>query len=270
MPGSRERRSFPARASVGVLVLLVGILAVPGCASDTPTATEVSGTPSLLAPLDADAAAYAGSAMGGGNASVLRAATTVEELFPNREIGAIDGTYAPVTETVVLGTVTNVEPEAAYVWSTASDDDQSVDFEGPETVSFEDPRAEHRTWLVSVAIEETVSGAPPGELIDGGDTGMLLIRLNSYPQAGLFDADRFERGLESLGRSVWFLSRRPNWPDAFDVAWFGRAVGVVEADGAVVFPMATAQDVPAEVLEAGVDLEELRRIGSEPTVRISR
>ena len=62
---------------------------------------------------------------------------------------------------------------------------------------------------------------------------MLLIRLNSYPQAGLFDADRFERGLESLGRSVWFLSRRPNWPDAFDVAWYGRAVGVVEADGAV-------------------------------------
>ena len=108
MPGSRERRSFPARASVGVLVLLVGILAVPGCASDTPTATEVSGTPSSLAPLDADAAAYAGSAMGGGNASVLRAATTVEELFPNREIGAIDGTYAPVTETVGGG----VSPEA--------------------------------------------------------------------------------------------------------------------------------------------------------------
>ncbi len=73
-----------------------------------------------------------------------------------------------------------------------------------------------------------------------------------------------------MGRSVWFLSRRPNWTDAFDVAWFGRAVGAVKADGAVVFPMATAQDVPAELLEAGVDLEELRRIGSEPTVRISR
>jgi hypothetical protein len=150
----------------------------------------------------------------------------VEELLPNRLIGASDGRFESVSRAVVIGEPTAVRPGVADDWSAMDGDDESS-----ARVEFSDPEAEARTWLVTVAVEEVLGGEDP---VDDGSPGEMTVRLTAW--GDLAESEAFATQVEALGRSVWFLGGGDDEGVRW-VPWDGGAVAAVGEDGSLSFPL---------------------------------
>lgn len=215
---------------------------------------------------------YVSTSTGGDNVSVSRWAGSVEHLLPNRHLYAEDGTYEPVTDTVVLGTVQEVRPDAAYR------ERATADGEARQVVAFGSEQADYRTWLVTLELEEVLAGESPHELLPDSGAGQVTIRLTT--NGGPVDEHLFTSGIQSLGRSVWFLRVRRSWSDAFDTGWFGRAVATVDEHGSLTFPLVQPGDGGPGLAAGGghgaagsgddvvTTVDDVRRLGAEPVVQI--
>ena len=202
--------------------------------------------------------------------SLVGVPTRATDLLPNRLVPGPDGKSYPYVRVVVVAAVADVEPERATVWPT-------VDVNGdgpPEEVAFTSPAAESRTWLLRLKVTETLAGgSPQRHLASAVDGGTVLVRF--VTGGGPVDVERFRSEMSSLDGSVWFLKMRQNWPDAFDVAWMGWAIAVVDEAGNLDFPLVAGEGstksdrlvlslAELEDLAAKPDsvIEELRRRGS--------
>ena len=89
----------------------------------------------------------------------------------------------------------------------------------------------------------------------------MLVRF--VTSGGPVDVERFRSEISSLDGSVWFLKMRQNWPDAFDVAWMGRAIAVVDEAGNLDFPLITGEG-SAKSDRLVLSLAELQDLAAKP------
>lgn len=235
--------------------------AADGQADRTPRATRSPSTIDV---------SYASTIVQSPPGSLVGVPTRATDLLPNRLVPGPDGKGYPYVRVVVVADVADVEPERATVWPTV---DVNGDGE-PEEVAFTSPTAESRTWLMRLKVTETLAGeGPQRHLASAVDRGTVLVRF--VTGGGPVDVERFRSEMSSLDGSVWFLKTRQNWPDAFDVAWMGRAIAVVDEAGSLDFPLIAGEGsaksdslvlslAELEDLAAKPDsvIEELRRRGS--------
>jgi hypothetical protein len=180
----------------------------------------------------------------------------VEELLPNRLIGAGDGRFEPVSSSVVIGAPTGVRPGVADDWSAMEGDDESS-----ARVEFSDPAAETRTWLVTVAVEEVLGGEDP---VGDGSPGETTVRLTAW--GGLAESEAFAAQVEALGRSVWFLGG-VDGDGVHWVPWDGGAVAAVGDDGSLSFPLLPEARGAASWTET-YRLDCLRALAAQPDQQV--
>lgn len=246
MDGSSKKRV--RRVSVA---LAAGLVMAVGCGSGGQAERGSTGDPvdapcSLSIPIVPDPA----------GPSVVRSARSVEELLPNRLIEGVDGSFASISDSVVIGVPIEVEPGVASDWSAMVGDDESS-----AEVAFSDPQAETRTWLVTLAVEEVLGGADP---VDGASSGEVTVSLPTW--GGLPESEAFAAGLGALGRGVWFL-RAGATHGLLRVPWDGGAVAVVDDGAALSFPLLPEARGAASWSET-YTLDCLRTLAAQPDRRV--
>lgn len=189
--------------------------------------------------------------------SLVGVPSRVTDLLPNRLVPGSDGAGYPYVRTVVIGDVVSVAPERASVWpgTGAEGDDR-------QNVEFTNPKAESRTWLIRLAVEDVVAESDWRQAVEAAvDGDHVTVRF--VTAGGPVDVERFQDQMSSLQGAVWFLKTRRVWDDAFDVAWMGRAVATIDGGGALRFPLlGTWEGARGDV--AKTSLDELRALAKEP------
>jgi len=239
------------------VLALAGALGLVSCAS--------GGTDWVSA--TAEKAPYVAERTLGGSdlGATIGVARDIPELLPNRRFVLPGGNAVANSQSVVVGRPVDVEPETATVWEADLETEANPD--GARTVEFDDASAQGRTWLVTVAVDETIAGLEPSEALRGAADDSVTVRFRSA--GGAVDIDGFRSSLLGIGRSVWFLTAYADAPtDAFGVAWNGGAVATIDQEGALAFPF-LAPSRRLEIEEESFTVERLRQLGTEPDVRIA-
>lgn len=241
-----------SKLRVGV-ALVAGSVIVVGCGSDGRDERGSTGDPA-----DASCSLAVPIVPNPGGPSVVRSARSVEELLPNRLLEGADGTFASLSDSVVIGVPTEVRPGVASDWSAMAGDDESS-----AEVAFSDPRAETRTWLVSLAVEEVLGGADP---VDEDASAEVTVTLPTW--GGLRESEAFAARVESLGRGVWFL--RAGASDGLQrVPWDGGAVASIGDGGALAFPL-LPETSGAGSWSDSYTLDCLRTLAAQPDRQVLR
>lgn len=194
--------------------------------------------------------------------STLGVADAVPELLPNWVFQRVGDDYQSNSDTVVRGRPTDVRPAEALVWPPDAEDGLGVE------VPFDDPEAQSRSWIVSVAVTDVVVGAQPSTLVAGARNSVVQVRVIS--RGGPVDVSRYRAGLLGLGDSVWFLKARvgrPGQGDEFRIAWQGGAVATVGRGERLSFPLLGA-DLRGRVEDGVYTVSDLRSLGRRPTQRV--
>lgn len=248
---------------------MAALITLPGCARESDRSMVRSdraiAQSDRVAP-DPRAIPYvaARSATFGENVFTIGVAQTIPELLPNRLIDAWGGVPVVNSQTVIVGTPTDVRPEHASVWGVG--DDEHPD--GETKVGFDDPKSMSRTWLVEVTVDDLIAGQPPSKALAGAEDNGITLRFKST--GGPIDVDTFRAGVLGFGRSVWFLTAYPEEPkDAFGLAWNGGAVATIGADGSLSFPMMTPTR-RRELKEETFTVDLLRKLGAETDTHVAR
>lgn len=245
MRTTREGRliSRPILLAVAFAVLLAG------CTDDGRTSGNASDV------------GYVRHAIGRGPEATIGVARRAVDLLPNRLHRVLGDRFAPNTHTVIEARPIDIRPEAASDWPDAGDG------ETPDRVAFDDSAAESRTWLVTLALEHILAGSAPKAVAPTAATDdRVTVRLVS--NGGEVDVDRFRSGILALEDSVWFLARFDDQPpDAFTVAWFGKAVAEVNASGELEFPLLTPAE-RRELVTEGLTIESIRSAGRTANRRL--
>lgn len=186
-----------------------------------------------------------------GGQSRIRLYRSVDELLPNVRFGVDDEPAKPITEMVVVGRITRVEPGRGFVVDGA-------DAPGGRVVDFSDPTALWRTLHLTVSVTERLGTEPPpptitvGLAVDGGVNVGLMVE-----------------GLLTLGRVVMFLERSPVL--AYDASLFailedGALLATLDPDGRISLPAAPAEEA-AELLGSSTTLAALRqKVAAAPRI----
>jgi|GEM_PF-990219 len=178
-----------------------------------------------------------------------------DRVYPERTFADLvppaDGSDAatPISEGVIIGTVTAAEPGRAYTMG-------GSDAAGGTEVAFDDDAALWRTLTVTVAVERTF-----GPRLDGADQ----IRFG-IPLDGAQDAHGAMNELAALGRVIVVLDPQGRFaydPDLYGVHWDGAFLGLVGDDGRFEFP-ALADDVDVAFMAGLDEVAEIEQIYGAP------
>jgi len=146
--------------------------------------------------------------------------TTLADLLPNHKFTVGDSEPAVLAAGIVVGTVTKVEPGAAYVSDAASGEEREVDFD--------DATATSRDLILTVSVESALGDV-------SGDAAVTF----GLAIDGAADANKAIASFASLGRVIAVLDAAGNLtfePDLHSIRQGGGLLGTVSADGAITFP----------------------------------
>jgi hypothetical protein len=125
--------------------------------------------------------------------------TSLADALPNVRHQRPGAPAEPVSESVVLARVADVKNgEGRYRKDVANP------AEPEQIVKFDDRRAQYRTLIVTLAIDDVVAGASPGETA----TLQWLIAGPNLPEGSApapENPDEVAAGLRQLGRSLWLI-----------------------------------------------------------------
>ena len=220
-----------ATKSLSIVRALCAVLLIGTAASCAPS-NETSG-PGLVEALHARHES-------GGTSYPFR---TLAELLGNVRYGGSPASARPLTEAVVVGTVTEVRPGAGF--RVEGNDAPS----GIET-DFDDPRALWRTFHVTVDVERVVSGDV------GTGAGAVTVGFafgRDMPLEGL--DEEFQR----MGRMLLFLNRSVVFdydPDVYGTVLDGALLGQVTENDEIRLPVLDDFE-EASFLQGGRSLGEL-------------
>lgn len=241
-------------AAIVVLVSLVGGLAALAASNtghdEAPAAGDDNPTPALDYAIDV----VNGRNSGGG----VSYADRLSDLLPNTLVlGEEGGAWRPLTDLVVIGHITAVEPGTAWVLP----DDPALEDgpnDGQTQVPF-DADAAWRTVHATITVERSLTpGLEPSEVTAGISIG------------GGVDVDLFSQGLVDLGRAVFFLDADSAVfsydPNLYAIGANGSLVATIADNGALALPFADGGefDVPVEMLAGTPDLASLLAAGQGP------
>lgn len=237
----RSRRSQGRLRSRGVQVacLCVAALLSAGCASET---NQTGGHEQQSVDVLAE--------MRGRHEAADRVIPfeTIGALLENTEYQFGDEPPAPLTEAVIVGTVSDVQPGRGFVV-------EGNDAPGGTESDFDDPKALWRTVHVLVEVESVLSGSVDGSpvmvgFVFGPDTPFEAIK------------DRFM----SWGRVGLFLNRTPVFsydPSVYGTVLDGDLLALVDDKGRLDLPVLSG-DEEAAYLRGASTVNELKARGDEP------
>jgi len=198
------------------------------------------------------------TARGNSTVGVVRE-KTLADLLPNHKFVVGDSKPVALAAGIVVGTVSDVSPGAAFTFDTAGE---------PVEVDFDDPSAAFRDLIITVSVESAL-----GEV--SGDAEVAFV----IDIDGSADVNKAVSSFASLGRVIAVLDnpgRNAFEPNDYSVRQSGALFGVVREDGAISFPrlggdngeFLDGTDTVAEVLTkaTGPDvISKVERAGSTPS-----
>ena len=193
-----------------------------------------------------------------GAASRVELYSSLDELLPNVQFRVAGRGVRRAATRVVVGRVLTVEPGMAFA---PSNDDGSTS----EAMPFDDPRALWRTMHITLEVEEDLG--KPGNPDRTVRVGFAIDASQHYPS--------LLEGLESLGRSVWFLKTdSPVFKydrKLLSVVEDGGLIATIAADGTVDLPLLES-DRARELLGSIATLDDLkaRATGGPREIRVRR
>lgn len=204
--------------AVGLIGLACALVAVSACGQESRPSAGSSTSPATVSALAARHDAVA----------EVRPFTRLTGLLGNTLYRMGDAPPRPLTEAVVLGRVSDVQPGVGF--RVVGDDAP----DGLET-DFNDPRALWRTVHVTVDVDSVVSGTVDTDTVTVGFA---------------FDArtpalDEIASDFASFGQIMLFLNRSPVF--AYDTSVFGTVMdgallATVDADGTIHLPALGAEE----------------------------
>lgn len=187
-------------------------------------------------------------------AASVRPFDSLADLLDNTHYQMGEAPARPLTEAVIVGQVTDVQPGRAFTDET----DDAPD--GTET-DFGDPDAIWRSVHVSIKVETVVSGAVVEPVVVG---------FAFDPRLSVED---IRAQFVGFGSVLLFLNRSPVFdydPEVYGTVLDGALLGVVDDEGHIALPLVDRQDAKGLLREAS-SVEELEAAaeGPERLVRLN-
>ncbi|MBN1094099.1 hypothetical protein JKP75_16990 [Blastococcus sp. TML/M2B] len=250
---SRRRRASVLAGVVAIAVGVAGVAVLDGAREqDRGDDTVADGSGAAQAVVDPEAAAQQYRELLGTTGSAASRAigpASLVEFLPTITYAVRNGNTTTLSDSVVVGHVTDVRPGRAFY---VPEDDDTASTEVP----FDDPRAQWRTVHAEVAVTEVLAGqVPPDPLVVG-------LALNPRTPVEVV-AD----GLPALGDLVLFLDADAGVfdddPGIWSIAFDGEVLAEVGDDGRLSLP--AAESYVAERWLAGTPtLDSLREAARQP------